>query len=60
MFFMFTNRGNADNRFTLSTGDGLNYLERSELVWYMTAEGLVDSRHGMGRLLPELQKSGLT
>lgn len=35
------------------------YLECGELVLYVSLEGLVDSRHGVGRLLPEVQQCGL-
>lgn len=36
------------------------YLECGELVLYMSSEGLMDPRHGVGRLLPEMQQSGLS
>ena len=37
----------------------MDYLEGGELVGDVALEVLVDGRHGVGRLLPELEQGGL-
>lgn len=40
-------------------GEESLYLESGELVLHVTSEGVVDCRHGVCRLLPELQQGRL-